>query len=120
MRCGKGQKTGGPSHWTIAVLVAFVAATIAGCGGDDNSGPAPTSTPTVVPSPPPTQAAGAGLKSEILDAAEASDPAGQVSVTFTVTDGAGIPLTATLSSAQSDQQARVRFTFARLEEYSGG
>ena len=41
-------------------------------------------------------------------------------MTFTVTDANGIPLTATTSSAQSDQQARVRFTLAQLEQYSGG
>ena len=40
--------------------------------------------------------------------------------TFTVTDGNGIPLTATTSSAESDQQARVRFALAHLEEYAGG
>src|SRR4029450_1127771 len=44
----------------------------------------------------------------------------QVSVTFTLTDANGIPLTATTSSAENDQQARTRFALAHLEEYSGG
>ena len=58
--------------------------------------------------------------SEILSASVASDPAGQISVVFTLTDGSGVPLTPTLTSTQDPQQARVRFTIAQLEEYSGG
>src|SRR5204863_2820892 len=70
--------------------------------------------------PVPTQVAGAGLMSEVLGATVASNPPGRVSVTFIVTDGNGIPLTATTDAAENDQQARVRFTLAHLEEYSGG
>ncbi|MGH3643160.1 MAG: multiheme c-type cytochrome, partial [Mycobacterium sp.] len=91
----------------------------AGCGGGGSKA-SPTQTPTAVPTPPPTQVAGPGLMSEIVDAAVASDPKGEVSVTFTVTDDGGIPLTAVTSRAQSDQEARVRFTLTRLEEYDGG
>ncbi len=98
------------------LLTALLAA---GCGGGGSTA-SPTRTPTAVPSPPPTQVAGPGLMSDIVDAAVASDPKGAVSVTFTVTDDGGIPLTAVTSSAQSDQQARVRFTLAHLEEYAGG
>jgi OmcA/MtrC family decaheme c-type cytochrome len=103
---------------SAALIVLGLAA--GGCGGGGNSKPPPTSTPTASPTPVPTQVAGPGLSSTILSAAVASNPAGQVSVTFTVTDATGIPLTATTSSAQSDQQARVRFTIAQLEQYSGG
>jgi OmcA/MtrC family decaheme c-type cytochrome len=103
----------------MVILVATVSALAIGCG-EGGSGPDPTSTPTEVPTRIPTQIAGAGLVAEIHDASVAADPAGQVSVTFSVTDDNGIPLTATMSSAESDQQARVRFTLARLEEYSGG
>jgi OmcA/MtrC family decaheme c-type cytochrome len=106
-------------RWALVALLLLVTAIGAGCGDDDSS-PSPTPTPTTAPSPPPTQVAGAGLASEILGATVAADPAGEVSVTFTVTDESGIPLTATTSSAQSDQQARVRFALARLEEYTGG
>jgi OmcA/MtrC family decaheme c-type cytochrome len=45
---------------------------------------------------------------------------GQVGVTFTLTDASGLPLTPVLAAAQSAQQARVRFTIAHVEEYSGG
>ena len=101
-----------------ALLVAGMMAV--GCGGGGSSKKSPTATPTEGPTPPPTQVAGAGLVSDIVDAAVASDPKGQVSVTFTVTDASGVPLTAVTSSAQSDQQARVRFALAHLEEYDGG
>src|SRR5215468_2651722 len=104
----------------LSVLLIAVGVTAAACGGGGHSKAAPTNTPTAAPTPLPTQVAGPGLLSEVLDAAVASDPAGEVSVTFTVTDASGIPLTATTSSAQSDQQARVRFALAHLEEYPGG
>jgi OmcA/MtrC family decaheme c-type cytochrome len=106
-------------HRFIAVLVIAVAM-MSGCGDDDNGAPpAPTPTATV-PTPLPTQIAGAGLISEIVDASIANEPIGEVSVTFTLTDANGVPLAGTTSSAQSDQQARVRFALARLEEYDGG
>src|SRR5215468_10254547 len=104
----------------LSVLLIAVGVTAAACGGGGHSKAAPTNTPTTAPTPLPTQVAGPGLLSEVLDAEIASDPAGEVSVTFTVTDASGIPLTATTSSAQSDQQARVRFALAHLEEYAGG
>src|SRR5262245_29313893 len=89
---------------TIAVLMLVVAASMSGCGGDDNnSNGSPTRTPTELPTPPPTQVAGAGLVAEIADVSVASDPAGQVSVIFTLTDGSGIPLTPTSSSDRTDQ-----------------
>ena len=105
---------------TLSALLVALGLFAAGCGGGGNSNGAPTATPTVLPTATPTRAAGAGLLSEILGAAVASNPAGEVSVTFTVTDANGIPLTATTSSAQSDQQARLRFALAHLEEYAGG
>lgn len=118
---GRGTQSWYSMHrtWLVAFILTAVGATLSGCEGGD-SGPAPTPTPTEVPTPAPTQVGGPGLVSEIHDAAVATDPAGQVAVTFSVTDDQGVPLTAVTSSAQSDQQARVRFTLARLEEYSGG
>src|SRR5215472_15450282 len=111
-------------HRRLGTVIVVIAMTAWGCGGGGGSGPAPTQTPTASPTPPPTQIAGAGLSSDILGAMVLpkvmADGSGEVSVTFTVTDGNGIPLTATTSSAQSDQQARVRFALAHLEEYSGG
>ena len=111
----------GRSLHRLALTVAFLGGALAwaGCGDDDN-GNNPTPTPTSTATPVPTQAAGAGLMSEILSASIASDPAGQISVVFTLTDGSGVPLTPTLTSTQDPQQARVRFTIAQLEEYSGG
>ncbi len=90
---------------------------VAACGGGGSSDAQPTHTPSASPTPLPTQVAGPGLVSDIVAASVA---AGEVSVTFTVADSGGIPLTATTSSAQNDQQARVRFAIARLEEYAGG
>jgi len=106
---------------TLFAVLGICGAIGIGCG-DGDSKSSPTRTPTASPTPVavPTQIAGDGLKSEILGAAVASDPAGAVSVTFTVTDGDGIPLAATTSGGQSDQQARVRFALAHLEEYAGG
>src|SRR5262245_961711 len=104
----------------LATLLFVILLTAAGCGDGGSNGPSPTQTPTASPTPPPTQIAGAGLVSEILGASVASDPAGQVSVTFTVTDENGIPLMAITSSTENAQQARTRFALAHLEEYSGG
>ena len=107
----------------VAILLATFSTVIVGCGDSDSGsgGPSsPTPSPTAVPTTVPGQVAGAGLVSEIQSAEVASDPAGQVSVVFTVTDQSGVPLTATTSSAESDQQARTRFTLAHLEEYPGG
>jgi OmcA/MtrC family decaheme c-type cytochrome len=94
--------------------VALVSSCGGGGGGDDQ----PTPTPTVVPTP--SGPAGAGVTAEIVAATIAADPAGQVDVTFTLTDAAGTPITPTSQSAEDDQHARVRLTIARLEEYSGG
>src|SRR5262245_36123034 len=106
---GCGQWGVGHSGRVIAVLLARVGTFhidtfLTGCD-DDGSGSSSPAVPTQSPTPLPTQVAGPGLKSEVLDAMVASDPAGEVSVTFTVTDDLGIPLTATTSSAQNDQQA---------------
>ena len=98
---------------TLLAVLGICGAIVIGCGGGDSKS-SPTRTPTASPTPVavPTQIAGAGLKSEILDAAVASDPAGEVSVTFTVTDDGGIPLTATTSSAR-ERSAGARPLHAR-------
>jgi OmcA/MtrC family decaheme c-type cytochrome len=106
----------------LILTVAFLGSALAwaGCGDDGGGGNNPTPTPTSTATPAPTPAAGAGLTSEILSASVASDPAGQISAVFTLTDGSGVPLTPSLTSTQDPQQARVRFTIAQLEQYSGG
>ncbi len=101
-------------------LIGVAGAVIAGCGGGGGSKPAPTATPTSVvsPTPVPTQPAGAGVESEIISAAISSS--GQISVTFLLTDGSGVPLKPSLTATQDPQQARVRLTIAHLEQYEGG
>jgi OmcA/MtrC family decaheme c-type cytochrome len=61
--------------------------------------------------------AGAGLSVEILGAAVSE---GLIEVTFRITDDAGNPVTPVLPGTQNPQQARVRFTSAHIEEFSGG
>lgn len=101
----------------VLLLLSVAGAAIGGCGGG-GSKPAPTPTPTVSPTPIPTQPAGAGVESEILSAGISST--GQVSATFTLTDGNGVPLQPSRSATQNPQQARVRLTIAQLEQYAGG
>ena len=111
-------RLGSPRHAALAVIVGSGLMALVGCGGDDDSHPARTATPTVVPTAVPTQGpAGAGLEAKIETATLQGST---VVVTFSLTDGDGVPLTPVLTSGQTDQQARVRFTLAHLEEYSGG
>jgi OmcA/MtrC family decaheme c-type cytochrome len=62
--------------------------------------------------------AGAGLQGSITNVDIASD--GQITVTFTLSDDQGVPLQPTSARATSDQQARVRFVIAHVEQYPGG
>lgn len=62
--------------------------------------------PPVVPGPPR-----AGLKAQIVGA---SITAGTVVVTFTLTDDSGLPVTPVTSATEDADQARVRFTIARI------
>lgn len=107
--------------WVPAAITAsFCVAILAGCGGNDNGAPRPTPTAVAATSTPtsvPTAAAGPGLVTSIADAALEGNT---VVVTFSLTDAAGAPITPVLTSGQTDQQARVRFTAAHLVEYSGG
>lgn len=106
---------------SLLLLAFFSAAGIAGCGG--GGGARPTSTPTFTPTPIPSVApptAGAGLASQIEAVEVSSDPAGQIAVTFTLTDAAGAPVQPVTRAVQSDQEGRVRFTIAHVETYSGG
>ena len=100
------------------LLLAYLGG-LSACGGGNNS---PAATPTSQPSPTPTTGptppiAGAGLVTKIETAGISG---GTVVVTFTLTDTAGTPITPVLTSGQTEQQARVRFTLAHLEPYSGG
>ncbi len=116
-RCSRSFRCPVSGGRAIAILAALTLG-MAGCGGGSDSTAPPPPSPTASPTPAPTQLAGAGLLSTIT--AVTADAAGQVDVTFSVTDADGVPLTATLSSPQSDQQARTRFALAELQAYAGG
>ncbi len=120
----KRSSKGGSALRNSALLCAAVL--WFGCGGDGGGhaaappAPQPTATATVaVPTFTPTSApAGPGVSSSITDAT--IDPSGTITVTFTLTDAAGVPLTAVLSATQDPQQARVRLTIAHVEDYFAG
>ncbi len=127
----KGTPTKSVARALPALLLGTAAFLWVGCGGGGGGGAAPTSTPTstptvaptatlppTVPIPTPVVTPGAGLQSSITDAR--IDASNTVQVTFTLTDGNGVPITPLLSSAQTDNEARVRFVLAHLEQYGGG
>ena len=95
---------------SIADIIAAVNNSLDGCGG-----PVPTPTPTARP-----PIAEPGLESTITGVTIATDPAGQITTTFTLTDGNGTPLTPVLGQAASSEHARVRLTIAHEETYAGG
>lgn len=107
---------------SLASCACLIIAVVSGCGDDGNGGRATTATPTVVPQSPTATPilppAGTGLSSTIV--AVEIDASGAIAVTFDLVDDRGIPIEPVLSSTQSDQEARVRFTIAHVEEYGGG
>jgi hypothetical protein len=68
-----------------------------------------TTTPITIPPPAP----GAGLTSEIT--AATVNAQGVVTITFTLTDGAGTALIPSTASTDDPRQARVQFTIAHLD-----
>jgi OmcA/MtrC family decaheme c-type cytochrome len=76
-------------------------------------GSAPIGTPTTTTTTTTLPTPSAGLDAEIMGASISS--AGQVVITFHLSDTAGRPLTPTTSSTSDPAQARVRFTLARIE-----
>ena len=101
-------KAGGQSDPDTYGLTC-VPTTVAG-GPTTTTTPASTST-TLPPVPPGLP--GAGLVSEITAAAVSAQ--GIVSITFTLTDGTGIPLVPSTASTSNPAQARVRFAIAHLD-----
>src|SRR5262249_56891821 len=71
-----------------------------------------TTTPTTLPTTPPGPP-GAGLTSQITGAVVSAE--GIVTITFTLTDGEGVPLVPSTASTSDPAQARVRFTIAHLD-----
>jgi OmcA/MtrC family decaheme c-type cytochrome len=101
--------------------MAAMSVSLAACGNDDGGGggPLPTATAPPVPTatmPPPL--AGTGLIGEVQSASIAAD--GTLTVAFILTDAEGTGVTPVLASTQDPQKARVRFTVAHVESYSGG
>jgi OmcA/MtrC family decaheme c-type cytochrome len=72
-----------------------------------------STTTTTTPITPPPTIPGAGLISQIT--AATASPEGVVTITFTLTDDAGVPLTPSTASTDDPRQARVRFTIAHLD-----
>ena len=110
-------EAGDPDHTgtiLINTIVAGVNNALHGCSAAPTRTPTPT-TGNLVATPVP---AGAGLSTSISALTIGAD--GQIVVTFTLTDGAGTPLTPVLTSTQDPNQARTRFTIAHIENYSGG
>ncbi len=73
--------------------------------------PGQTTSSTTIP--PPAGTPGAGLQASITGAAV--DANGVVTVTFRLTDGAGVAVVPRTASTSNPNEARVRFTIARLE-----
>lgn len=110
-------KAGGRSDrnkWKLTCIpttVAGVTVTTTTTTSTSVVGPTTTTTSTIGPIPPGSP--GAGLEAAIT--AATIDAGGVVTVTFTLTDGAGVPVTPVLGSTSNPAQARVRFTIARLD-----
>lgn len=118
--CAAGIPSGSTAV-TIDLILMAVNHALNGCSGANGV----TATPTLTPSPTSTTGhqptaipAGPGLSSSIANVAIASS--GSITVTFTLTDASGIPLSPVLSAVQNGNQSRVRFTVAHIENYTGG
>jgi OmcA/MtrC family decaheme c-type cytochrome len=89
-------------------LLTCVPTTVGGAPG----GPTTTTT-TSTTLPPAVGTPGAGLQASILGASVS--PAGVVTITFRLTDDAGVPLVPTTAATTDPTHARVRFTLAHLD-----
>ena len=87
--------------------------TTVGGGPTQTTTPVNTTTTTTTPVTPPPPTPGAGLTSEITAATVSAQ--GVVTITFTLTDGAGTALIPSTASTDDPRQARVRFTIAHLD-----
>jgi OmcA/MtrC family decaheme c-type cytochrome len=106
----------------IGVVMTLMSASILGCGSDDGGGggggPLPTATSPAAPTATiPPAAAGAGLAEKCNRQHRRRRYAHR---SFTLTDAEGTGVTPVLANTQDPQQARVRFTVAHVESYSGG
>src|SRR5262245_25275556 len=87
--------------------------TTVGGGPTPTPTPVSTSTTSTTPVTPPPPLPGAGLSSQIT--AATVNAQGVVTITFTLSDGAGTALVPSTASTSDPRQARVRFTIAHLD-----
>jgi hypothetical protein len=107
----KGRARAGAHTDSDTYQLTCVPTTIGG-GSTPTTTPASTTT-TTTPIPVPPAQPGAGLVSEIT--AATVNAQGVVTITFTLTDDAGLPLIPSTASTDDARQARVRFTIAHLD-----
>jgi OmcA/MtrC family decaheme c-type cytochrome len=111
----KGSAKGGSHHDSDTYKLTCVPTTVGGGPTQTTTpvNPTSTTTTTTIPVTPPPPTPGAGLTSEITAATVSAQ--GVVTITFTLTDGAGMALIPTTASTDDPRQARVRFTIAHLD-----
>ncbi len=105
----------------FALAPVFLAAVFCGCGGGGEDGPTLTATPTVTSTPTATltpAVTGPGLTASIQ--AVTIDAARHAVVSFKLTDTQGVGIRPSLVATQDPLAARVRFSLAHYEPYSGG
>src|SRR5262245_35533042 len=108
----KGSAKAGKHRDSDTYRLTCVPTTVGG-GPTPTTTPVSTTTTTTTPITPPPPIPGAGLTSQIT--AATVNAQGVVTITFTLTDGEGVPLTPSTSSTDDPRQARVRFTIAHLD-----
>jgi predicted CXXCH cytochrome family protein len=110
----KGSAKAGGHHDSDTYRLTCVPTTVGG-GPTQTTTPVITSTTTTTTTPvtPPPPTPGAGLTSEITAATVSAQ--GVVTITFTLTDGAGTALIPSTASTDDPRQARVQFTIAHLD-----
>jgi OmcA/MtrC family decaheme c-type cytochrome len=108
----EGSAKGGGHRDSDTYRLTCVPTTVGG-GPTQTTTPVNTTTTTTTPVTPPPPTPGAGLTSEITAATVSAQ--GVVTITFTLTDGAGTALIPSTASTDDPRQARVRFTIAHLD-----
>jgi OmcA/MtrC family decaheme c-type cytochrome len=108
----KGSAKGGGHRDSDSYKLTCVPTTVGG-GPTQTTTPVNPTTTTTTPVIPPPPTPGAGLSSEIT--AATVNAQGVVTITFTLTDGAGTALIPSTASSDDPRQARVRFTIAHLD-----
>jgi OmcA/MtrC family decaheme c-type cytochrome len=108
----KGSAKGGGHQDSDTYKLTCVPTTVGG-GPTQTTTPVNPTTTTTTPVIPPPPTPGAGLSSEIT--AATVNAQGVVTITFTLTDGAGTALIPSTASTDDPRQARVRFTIAHLD-----